>query len=124
MTFDDFKKMVQTFGTSCRRWETDDTGSCAIFSKSDQGIALIKTEKQLDDCLDLICPPICNGLADRLYSAIINEKTRHQIILFWRYSTFLSLLLMIGGFYLGWYQTHQDYMNTQSYFDTIFDVNY
>ena len=38
MTFDDFKKMVQTFGASCRRWETDDIASCRIFSKSNQSI--------------------------------------------------------------------------------------
>ncbi len=124
MTFDKFKQMIQTFGASSCRWETDDIASCRIFSKSNQGIKLLESEKRLDEQLDILVPPICVGLADRLYAAVVNERVRHQILLFWRCSTFLSLLLMIGGFYLGWYQTHQDYMNTQSYFDTLFDINY
>lgn len=124
MDFDSFKKMVQTFGASCARWETNDAEAAAVWAKSGVGTGIIKTEQQLDNKLDLICAPPCGLLADRLYAAVMNEKTQRQIFLFLRYSTWLSLLLMIGGFWLGWYQTQQDYVNTQSYFDTIFDVSY
>ena len=124
MDFNSFKKMVQTFGSCRSRWETDDIDSAAAWAESDEGAGVIRAERLLDDKLNLICPPACGNLAERLYTAVMNEKTQRQFLLFVRYSTWFSLLFMIGGFCLGWFQTHQDYVNTQSYFDTIFDIIY
>lgn len=124
MNLKTFERIVQTFGASCSRWETNDLDAVSALAQSDNGKTLIRTEQLLDNKLDLLCVPTNTLLAERLYTTIVNEKTKNQILLFLRYSTWLSLLFMIGGFYLGWYQTHQDYLNTQSYFDTIFDINY
>lgn len=123
MDFNSFKKIVQTFGSASMHWETDDA-SIYDWEKSVAGSEIIKKERCLDKKLDLVCPPSCDLLVDRLYTAIINDNTRQQFFLFLRYSKWLSLLFVISGFCLGWYQTHQDYVNTQSYFDTIFDVYY
>ena len=124
MDFNSFKKTVQTFGSCRDRWETNDPASADILAKTEEGKAIVHTEKTLDDKLDTFCPPVCIDLTDRLYTVIINEKTQRQFFLFVRYSAWLSLLFMIGGFCLGWYQTQQDYINTQSYFDTIFDPTF
>ena len=124
MNFNSFKKMVQTFGSCRDRWETDDIDSAAAWTESAEGAGVIRAERLLDAKLDLFCPPVCSHLADRLYATIVNEKTQRQIFLLLRYSTWLSLLFIISGFCLGWYQTHQDYVNTQSYFDTMFDISY
>ena len=124
MNFNSFKKMVQTFGSCRNRWETDDIDSAAAWAESGAGAGVIRAERLLDDKLDLICPSVCDNLAGRLYTAIMNEKMQRQFLLFIRYSTWFSLLFMSGGFFLGWYQTHQDYVNTQSYFDTMFDISY
>ena len=124
MNLKTFERIVQTFGASCSRWETNDLDAVSALAQSDNGKTLIRTEQLLDNKLDLLCVPTNTLLAERLYTTIVNEKTKNQILLFLRYSTWLSLLFMIGGFYLGWYQTHQDYLNTQSYFDTMFDISY
>lgn len=124
MDFNSFKKTVQTFGSRRDRWETDDIESARGWAETGEGAAVIRAERLLDDKLDALCPPAVRSLANRLYAAILNEKTQRQLFLFWRYSAWLSLLFMIGGFYLGWHQTHRDYVNTQSYFDALFDVEY
>ena len=128
MDFNSFKKTVQTFGACRDRWETNDPETANILAISNAGTSIVHTEKMLDDKLDMFCPPDCHDLADRLYTAVINETAQKQFLLFVRYSAWFSLLFMIGGFYLGWYQTQQDFVDTQSYFDTLFaptfDINY
>lgn len=74
MNFNSFKKMVQTFGSCRDRWETDDIDSAAAWTESAEGAGVIRAERLLDDKLDLICPPVCSHLADRLYATIVNEK--------------------------------------------------
>lgn len=78
-------------------------------------------EKELNACLDMIQPPDCTGLTDKILSAVLLEKAKSQMLLFWRVSPWISVLCILCGFYLGWYQSHQDYINAQSYFSTMFD---
>ena len=121
MTFDSFAQTVQTFGASPSRWETDEINAWAT---TEEGFNLLQTEKELDDQLDLVQPPACAGLIERIQVAVMNEKAQRQILLFWKISPWISFLFMIGGFYLGWYENHLNYANTQSYFSTMFDTFY
>ncbi|MBR1777583.1 MAG: hypothetical protein IJ752_03230 [Alphaproteobacteria bacterium] len=125
MDFDSFAQMIQTFGASAARWETDQPEATAQWAKTRKGAKLLQAEKILDTELDSLQPPLCTGLIERIQSVVMNEKTQRQIVLFWRISPWVSFLFMIGGFYMGWYQNHQDFINTQSYFTTMFeDLNY
>ena len=124
MDFNSFQKMVQTFGACRARWETKEFEAASAWAETPRGADIIRSEQKLDERLNLFRPPVCAGLSDRLYAALLNERTQRQFLFILRYSTWLSLLFMIGGFCLGWYQTRQVYINTQSYFDTLFDINY
>ncbi len=121
MDFDRFKTIIQTFGASPCRWETTDLESAVDWIDCEQGKTFIQEQKKIDGYLDLLQPPACPFLSEKIYNAVMNEMTQRQIFLFLRYSTLLSFLFMIGGFCLGWYQTQQDYINTQSYFTTLFN---
>ena len=122
MDFDSFAKTIQTFGSNPDRWETDQSQINA-WAKTD-GSDVLKTEKALDDLLNLVQPPVCAGLTERIQSFVINEALRGQLLIFKRFAPWISLCCLIGGFYLGWYQNHLNNVNTQSYFETMFDTFY
>lgn len=124
MTTDSFAQIIQTFGADAAHWETERFDQIKAWTETEEGKRILQTEKELDDCLNLVQPPVCTGLIDKIQAIITNEKTQRQILLFWKISPWISFACMIGGFYLGWYQNHQDYINTQSYFSTMFDNFY
>lgn len=121
MDLTSFTKLVQTFGAAPERWNTPEHEAALQLAGTPQGADLLKQEKRLDDKLDLFQAPSCDKLCERLYASIINDKSQRLIFLFLRQATWISLLFMIGGFYFGWYQTHEDYVNTTSYFNQMFD---
>ena len=123
MDFDSFSKTVQTFGADPARWETDQTDAMNVWAATD-GATVLKTEKALDDLLNLVQPPDCQGLAGRIQALVFNEALRGQILIFRRIAPWISLCCLIGGFCLGWYQNHLNDINTQSYFETMFDTFY
>lgn len=82
-------------------------------------------DAKLNAMLDLWRVPDCGELAARIYAAAAADKRlRQQVFVFWRYSAVFSAVFMIGGFCFGLYSSHLDHLNTQSYFDTIFDIGY
>ena len=122
MDFDSFAKTIQTFGADPDRWETDQSQINAWVKTG--GSDVLKTEKTLDDLLNLVQPPVCAGLTERIQSFVINETLRGQFLIFKRFAPWISLCCLIGGFYLGWYQNLLNNVNTQSYFETMFDTFY
>lgn len=123
MDFDSFAKTVQTFGADPERWNTDRKDAMNLWATTD-GANILQTEKALDDLLDTIQPPDCTGLTERIQSFVLNEALRGQILIFRRFAPWISLCCLIGGFCLGWYQNHLNDINTQSYFETMFDTFY
>lgn len=121
MTFDSFAKTVQTFGSDPDRWETEQRDDIVKWTQTDEGRSVLRQEKELDEQLNLLQPPPCSGLIDKIQSAIIQDKAKSQILLFWRISPWISVLCILCGFYLGWHQSQQNYINMQSYFSTMFD---
>lgn len=106
MTFDRFKNILRHSGA-------------ADPVPADDGDA------KLNAMLDLWRVPDCGELAARIYAAAAADKRlRQQVFVFWRYSAVFSAVFMIGGFCFGLYSSHLDHLNTQSYFDTIFDIGY
>ena len=124
MDFDSFAQMIQTFGASASRWETDQAEEAVKWAKTREGAALLRKEKALDNKLDTVQPPFYPDLINRIQSVVMNEKAQRQIVLFWRISPWISFLFLIVGFYMGWHQNHQDFVNTQNYFTTMFDDLY
>ncbi|GEM_PF-3324897 len=106
MTFDRFKNILRRSGA------TDPS------AKNDG-------DAKLNAMLDLWRVPDCGELAARIYAAVTaDERLRRQVFVFWRYSAVFSAAFMIGGFCFGLYSSHLDCLNTQSYFNTIFDIGY
>lgn len=122
MNTDSFKRTVQTFGSNPIRWP-EKQAAYASYLSSHSGVAslIMAEEKPLDDALDMFKAPLNPGLSERVYAAIINEQNKHHFFVFLRFSTVLSLLLLICGFYLGWQDAHQNFTNTQSYFSDMFN---
>ena len=118
-----FEQTLQTFGASPSHWETEQKDELVAWGKTD-GAEIMRQEKDLDDCLNLLVPPVCDNLTEKIQALVINEKIQRQIVLFWKISPWISFLFMVCGFSLGWYQHHLDYINTQSYFNTMFDTFY
>lgn len=121
METDSFAQMIQTFGASPDRWETDRTDQIKAWTETKDGKRILRAEKDLDDCLNTVCPPVTFHLIDKIRTAVLNERMQRQILLFWRISPWVSFLCVIGGFYLGWHQNQLDYVNTQSYFSAMFE---
>ena len=117
----EFAQTLQTFGSSPARWETDQAEQIKKWTETPDGTDVLNREKELDCLLDSIQPPVCTELIDRIQAAVMQDCVRRQVLLFWRISPWISFLCVLCGFYLGWYQSHQDYINMQSYFSSMFD---
>ena len=124
MTTDSFAQTIQTFGTDSAHWETDQADQIKAWIETEEGNRIFQAEKELDDRLNLVQPPVCVGLIDKIQTVIANEKIQRQLLLFWRISPWVSAACVVFGFCLGWYQNYSDYTNTQSYFNTLFDTFY
>jgi len=124
MSTDSFAQIVQTFGTDTKHWETDQADQIKAWIETDEGNRIFQEEKKLDDCLNLVLPPACTCLIDKIQAVVANEKIQRQILLFWKISPWISAACIVFGFCLGWYQNYSDYANTQSYFNTLFDNFY
>lgn len=118
-----FAQTVQTFGASPSRWETDQKDALADWGKTD-GAEMMQEEMELDKALDLVVPPDCTGLSDRIQKIIAAETMQRQIVLFWKISPWVSFLFMVCGFSLGWYQHYLNHLSVQNYFNTLFDTFY
>ncbi|MBO4521098.1 MAG: hypothetical protein J5787_07830 [Alphaproteobacteria bacterium] len=124
MNTDSFAQTVQTFGSDATHWETDRVDEIKTWIKTKEGLRIFQEEKELDDYLNMVQPPACTGLIDKIQTVIANEKIQRQLLLFWRVSPWISAACVVFGFCLGWYQNYSDYANTQSYFSTMFDNFY
>lgn len=122
MNLTSFKQMVQTFGANPKRWETENVEEAFGFAAMPAAASALAVEQNLDEKLDLFSVPFCDNLNQRLFSAIMNETGRKYFFFFIRQATWISLLFMIGGFYLGWHGSQQKMLNTESYFSAMFDV--
>lgn len=122
MNITSFTRMVQTFGSDPKRWESDDIENAESFAATPMAAEITAEEAKLDKRLDLFSVPFRDNLNERLYAAIMSETGRKFMFLFIRHSTWISLLFMIGGFYLGWRGSHQHIQNEENYFRTMFDV--
>ena len=123
MNTESFEKTVRTFGASPSRWETEQTDELAEWARTD-GKEIAREEQTLDNALNLVAVPEDVSLTDRIQQLVAKETMRRQIVLFWKISPWISFTFMLCGFSLGWYQHHLDYINMQSYFDTLFDTVY
>ena len=123
MISDSFSKTVQTFGAGFARRETDRPDAFDAWAATN-GAAILKEEKELDDLLNTVQPPPCSGLAERIYAIALNDALRGQLLIFRRFVPWVSVACAVFGFCLGWYQNHADVANTQSYFNTMFDLFY
>mgnify|MGYP006919059175 FL=1 len=106
MTFDRFKNILRRSGAA-------------------DPVSAGDGDAKLNAILDLWRVPDCGELTARIYAAVTaDERLRRQVFVFWRYSAVFSAAFMIGGFCFGLYSSHLDRLNTQSYFNTIFDIGY
>lgn len=124
MNTEHFIKTVQTFGSFPSRWETDFPEELLKWTETEEGARILKTEKELDDRLDMLAPPVCTGMSNKIQSAIIHENLQRQFLFIWKISPWVSLACMLGGFYLGWYQNYLDDINAQNYVTAMFDEIY
>lgn len=113
--FQEFKKKVQTYGSRpfLKTAEPAYGGAYAL---------VLAEEKALDDRLDAFEAPFNPELTARLMKTIVTERNARLFFLFFRHSAWLSVLLMLCGFYFGYHEAMQSYANTTSYFNDMFDL--
>lgn len=124
MNTEHFIKTVQTFGSFQSKWETDFPEELLKWSETDEGAGILKAEKELDNQLDMLTPPVCTEMFNKIQSAIIQENMQRQFLFFWKISPWISFVCMLGGFYFGWQQNYLDDINAQNYVTSMFDEIY
>lgn len=77
------------------------------------------SDTELDAFLSLWRVPENEGLADRIFAkAVLSDKI--IMVLFWKSALWLSVVMTVGGFFLGSYEASAEAVDAEQYLESLY----